>query len=162
MSEKVIICIDDSLGSKAMLADIGQRSWSRETEFTLLHVIPDLPVELKSLPATTLLTEIDSAQRKSSHHLLNNACNLLQEHLIDKHVVHKKILTGKPADCIVELACDINAQMLVLGSRLTDVSKPFAGTVAESVLRRSPCSVEIFRPKQQAKQKPGSGTRLPR
>jgi universal stress protein A len=54
---------------------------------------------------------------------------------------------GNPADEIVQLARDEEASLIVLGTHgRTGFSRLLMGSVAEVVVRRSPCPVLVYRP----------------
>lgn len=54
---------------------------------------------------------------------------------------------GDPREVIVEQAETWQADLIVLGSRgLSTIKRWILGSVAESVVRHAPCSVEIARP----------------
>jgi nucleotide-binding universal stress UspA family protein len=61
--------------------------------------------------------------------------------------VHARI--GKPADEILQLATEVGADTIVVGSRgRTGVERVVLGSVAERVVREARCPVEVARPKR--------------
>lgn len=66
------------------------------------------------------------------------------EHMITAHdvAVETVLETGDPATTIVEYAADIDADVVVLGTHgRSGVERRLIGSVAERVVRRSPCPV---------------------
>jgi nucleotide-binding universal stress UspA family protein len=68
-------------------------------------------------------------------------------HGISRVTGHVRI--GSPAPAIIDLASDISADLIVVGSaQRTGVSRLVFGSVAEKVARTAPCPVLIVRPKE--------------
>ena len=60
--------------------------------------------------------------------------------------VHARI--GKPAEEILELAHEVGADLIIVGSKgLTGVERLMLGSVSERVVREAHCTVEVARPK---------------
>ena len=60
--------------------------------------------------------------------------------------VHARI--GKPAHEILELARQVGADLIILGSKgLTGMERLVLGSVSETVVREAHCTVEVARPK---------------
>jgi len=60
--------------------------------------------------------------------------------------VHVRI--GKPADELLDLARDVGADLIIVGSKgLTGVERLMLGSVSEKVVREAGCTVEVARPK---------------
>lgn len=62
--------------------------------------------------------------------------------------IHHCVRVGRAADEIVELANDLEADLLVVGTHSrVGVKRFFIGSVAEAVVRHCPCPVLVVRPK---------------
>jgi nucleotide-binding universal stress UspA family protein len=60
--------------------------------------------------------------------------------------VHIRI--GKPAEELLDLARDVGADLIIVGSKgLTGVERLVLGSVSEKVVREAKCTVEVARPK---------------
>jgi nucleotide-binding universal stress UspA family protein len=58
------------------------------------------------------------------------------------------VMTGKPADAIIETAKDKSADLIIIGSHgRTGLEKLLMGSVAERVIVLSPCAVLIVKGK---------------
>jgi nucleotide-binding universal stress UspA family protein len=63
--------------------------------------------------------------------------------------VHAFVMTGRPADTIIETAKEKNADLIVVGSHgRTGLDKLLMGSVAERVIVLSPCAVLVVKGKQ--------------
>jgi nucleotide-binding universal stress UspA family protein len=61
--------------------------------------------------------------------------------------VHARI--GVPADEILELARDVGADLIIVGSKeLSGLDRILAGSISERIVRDAGCTVEVARPKQ--------------
>jgi nucleotide-binding universal stress UspA family protein len=66
--------------------------------------------------------------------------------IINRASVRVAVDVGKPAERIVTLAKEVNANLIVLGTHGKNaVERAVMGSVAESVLRDAPCSVLVVR-----------------
>ena len=65
----------------------------------------------------------------------------------DGHVeVEHRLLEGDPAEMILKLAEDVNADVIVMGTHgTTGLTRLLVGSVAESVMRKAPCPVLTVR-----------------
>jgi nucleotide-binding universal stress UspA family protein len=63
--------------------------------------------------------------------------------------VHARI--GKPADEILEVAREVGADLIIVGSHnLHGLERLIVGSVSEKIVRDAKCSVEVARPKEYA------------
>ena len=58
------------------------------------------------------------------------------------------VTTGKPGVAIAELASDVSADLVIIGSHRPGVEDYFLGSTASRVVRRAPCSVMVLRDSQ--------------
>jgi nucleotide-binding universal stress UspA family protein len=58
----------------------------------------------------------------------------------------RKLVTGSPAEAIVQVAADEGADLIVMGTHgRTGLRRLLMGSVAEAVIRTAPCPVLIYR-----------------
>jgi len=61
---------------------------------------------------------------------------------IEVHDVERRVVEGDPADAILDVAKDIAANVIVMGTRARSLlGRIFAGSVADKVVRRAKCPV---------------------
>lgn len=83
---------------------------------------------------------------------------LFPETAVVAHLVH-----GTPADCIVQLASDLLADLVVIGTHgRTGVSRMVVGSVAELVVRNCGCTVLVTRKKDHHSEIPRIAPPCPR
>jgi nucleotide-binding universal stress UspA family protein len=100
----------------------------------------------QSLNAALIVTNVVSADRQSSegvteygHARLEQAQAYLAERGLEAELVPA---SGEPANAIVELAKERNADLIVVGMRKKDFFERLVeGSVAQDVMRRATCDV---------------------
>lgn len=87
--------------------------------------------------------EIRTGQEQRAEGVLNTAEEIAAEH--DRELTTETIV-GKPATAIVDAAEEQDVDQIVIGSRgRSGVSRVLLGSVAETVVRRSPVPVTVVR-----------------
>lgn len=64
--------------------------------------------------------------------------------------VTKHVRLGQPADVVCELATELSADLVVIGSHGYGAVERLLGTTASKIVHRAPCSVLVIRPKAEA------------
>ena len=143
---KVLVAIDDSECSQAVIENITTQPWWGDTRFRICHVVV--------LPTASEFPEwgftVDEQWREElaveANTLLSSKAAYLKEKLGDKIEIECQVVQGPACQCIVQSAIDWDADLIVMGSHgRTGFKKFFMGSVAEGVLLRAPCSVEIVK-----------------
>jgi universal stress protein A len=104
--------------------------------YVILVTVIDIP-RIAGAEVSPLSTDMHE-KRISEYHK-----SLIQEYFsgMPNILVESKILYGDPANEICKLAEDINADMVVIGSRDSKIESMLLGSVSEKVLKRCKCSV---------------------
>lgn len=138
---KVLVAIDGSPKSNAIIKEITMRSWPTDTSMCVLYV-----TNPKS--ASSHFVDVESyveAENESAKALVRRATEQLRARGM---AATAAIVKGQPAKGIVAYARRWGADFIVLGSHS---SRPllhlFSRNTAKQVLRHAPCSVEIIRSK---------------
>jgi nucleotide-binding universal stress UspA family protein len=132
---KVLLAIDNSHGSQAVMTEALERIWPDETTFCVMNV-----VDLRHWNEMPQLVE-DS--RKAGEKLVKQASEKLKNAGLQ---VSTHLHMGLPDKAINKYAREWGADLIMIGSRgLNEVTRFLLGSVAQAVLRDAPCSVEIVR-----------------
>jgi nucleotide-binding universal stress UspA family protein len=144
---KVLAAIDDSQCSRAAIENIANQPWWGDTKFLILHVVViptanDFPQWGFSVDTQWREELAEEAQK-----LVQDQAAYLKERLGDKIEIACEVVQGPACQCIAQAAIDWDADLIVMGSHgRTGLDKLLMGSVAEGVLLRAPCSVEIVKP----------------
>ncbi len=129
MTRRLLVAVDGSEPSMAALEHA--LDVFPDAELTVVHAIDELEAHYGG----------ESADAEPD--FFGTVEEIAQEHGAD---VETRVLSGTPADAIVEFAEDEDVDGIVVGSEgRSGVSRMLLGSVAETVARRSPVPVTIVR-----------------
>lgn len=146
---RVLLAIDESDCSSAAIQAVVDRFPRGATEVLVLHVL-EWP---KSLPTSMEFAQGPSAadavlalhdqMRRRAQNLIDHAVRRLQA----AHTrARGEVRDGDPRDVILTCAEDWKPDVIVLGSHgRRGLERFLLGSVAEGVVRRAPCSVDVVR-----------------
>lgn len=138
MPRTVLVAIDGSPASEAAVEFVAEE-WP-STVVVLLHVVDPSRVGYRAV-ATTAETWYEQ-ERERAEELLDAA----KEPFPETTSVEQLVEVGRPAATIVEVANREGVDHVVLGSHGREgMSRVLLGSVAESVVRRSPAPVTVAR-----------------
>jgi nucleotide-binding universal stress UspA family protein len=138
MPRIVLVAVDGSPASEAAVEFVA-REWP-STTVVLLHVVDPSRVGYRAV-ATTAETWYQQ-ERDRAEQLLEEAEEPFPETTAVEHLVE----VGRPAATIVDVAQREGVDHVVLGSHgRAGMSRVLLGSVAESVVRRSPAPVTVAR-----------------
>lgn len=144
----VLIAVDDSACSSLAITHVLEQCWPKGTEFRVLSVVE--PVYLQYATEGGYLGPVIEAQQQ----FVEQTKSLVQAKLkelkqtLGQEYVQGHVVEGNAAECIMEMAKDWKADLIVLGSHgRRGLQRFFLGSVAEKVARYAPCSVEIVKAK---------------
>jgi nucleotide-binding universal stress UspA family protein len=144
---KVLIALDGSECSNAALRSVTERTWDKDTEFLLLSVVDSPYLDYGFYPPPDGL--LDSI-RQHLERLVSSNTAILQARFPNLRVMGS-VIDGNVKYAIAEKAEEWKADLIVMGSHgRRGLSKLMLGSIAESVLKIAPCSVEIVKEKQTA------------
>lgn len=140
---KTIVAIDGSECSKLALDAVNSRSWTPEDEFIVLTVAQPVPLEF-GLCASASDTEECEEQIYAEVAEVAAKGGLALKGKLPNNKIEAKVLTGKPAEQITDCAKSWEADLIVVGSHgRRGFQHLMLGSVAEEVLKKAPCSVQI-------------------
>lgn len=144
---KILVAIDGSDCSTKALDFIAKRPWKNEDEFLVLSVAEPIPAEvgLGYVPEPSLC--LDDQIFHDCAQLSGKGGAKLAEAL-PLNPVQARVESGPVADTIVKMADDWHADLIILGSHGRKGLKHFfLGSIAEQVLKKSHCSIEVVKSK---------------
>jgi universal stress protein A len=134
---------DHSLPSVLYAAEMAEKFGA---ELILLHVIQDLALVMPDAVMPTPIPAPDIQQLTESARTAIG--ELVTRHNLDRLKPRVEIRYGSPAAEIVEAAKSLNADLLCISTHGRGGLAHFLlGSVAEKVIRQSPCPVLTVRPK---------------
>jgi nucleotide-binding universal stress UspA family protein len=155
---KILVATDGSEASEAVLEVMQTRPWPQGSQVRVLVVSE--PVYPPPPPPAGMMfggtaPDVGTGIKDVNDRLLQEALRLAQRsaELIRPNVAEAEAvaLSGDPRDVIVDSASEWGADLIVLGSHgRTGLKRWVLGSVAESVVRHAPCSVEVAKRKQSA------------
>ncbi|MCL9813367.1 universal stress protein [Natranaeroarchaeum aerophilus] len=139
MASRVLVAVDGSEQSTAALEHAIVEH--PEADLIAIHVI-DILAGMYGEHYVDY-QEIRTGQEQRAEGVLNTAEEIAGEH--DRDLTTETIV-GKPATAIVDAAEEQDVDQIVIGSRgRSGVSRVLLGSVAETVVRRSPVPVTVVR-----------------
>lgn len=142
---KVVVAIDGTDCSNNAVEYLASRPWACDDEFLVVSVTEQVPVEVGFGHPPYGMKRFDKREFEDCQKLTKNACGRIKEALPD-NLVESSVLVGAIADQICQCARSWDADLIVVGTHgRKGLSRFFLGSVAEEVLRESPCSVEVIK-----------------
>ena len=142
MPDRVLVAMDGSAPSKQALEHA--LSEYPGASVTVLHVVNPMEAGYSADPMGGDVWEgwYENAVEISDD-LFAEATSIAEEHGVAIETVRE---TGRPAQVIVAYAADHDVDLVIVGSRgRSGVSRLLLGSVAETVVRRSPVPVTVVR-----------------
>lgn len=158
---RVVIAIDDSGCSRLAIDAVANRHWSPATQFRVIHVVEPIVLQYGQIAPQAVELMIEAEQKLKLHgqELIDTTTSKLQSLFGDKAVAGE-VLHGIVSDTIVEDAVEWQADLIVIGSHgRTGMDRMFLGSVAEKVVNRAPCSVDVVKLKTVVTEK-GAGAKI--
>lgn len=149
MATRILLAIDDSDHSRAASREIVERMRPDETTVHVLHVVEldrMLPPAFDFARGADYGGDIAAHVRQSrdaAAALVGSVAEQLQQ---ARFVTTTAVTEGDPRRTIVNYAAELGCDCIVMGSHgRRGVDRLFMGSVSESVVRNSHCSVYVVR-----------------
>jgi nucleotide-binding universal stress UspA family protein len=139
---RILLAVDESKSSQQAIEKIAQQFRCEKGEVRILHVLQ--PVSLSAPPqmAAGYAPELE-ALAKPAKDLLARAAKSLTDAGFKTETLLRE---GDIRETILDTAQEWKADLIVMGSHSHRGARRFLlGSVAESVVRHAPCSVEVVR-----------------
>ena len=143
---KILLPVDASPYSAEAVQTVSDRPWPAGTTVRVLSAVESVGAPAMGpvmFDAGGSLDQLQQQRTKEAKELTRNAAETIAASgLATETVVHD----GDPRSVIVDEAEDWKADLIVMGSHgYTGIKKWLLGSVAQSVVSRAPCSVEVVR-----------------
>ncbi len=159
---RTLVAIDGSECSMRALEYVAHRNWNVDDQFMVLNVVEPIPADFGIgivPPPTGNPGSIEDRLYAESAEISGKGGQKIQQAL-PQNCVEVRAASGLVAETICDSAASWNADLIVLGSHgRKGLSHFLLGSVAEEVLKRSPCSVEVI--KEKADETKGNGKNRP-
>ncbi|KAF3785509.1 Universal stress A-like protein [Nymphaea thermarum] len=151
--KKVLVAVDHSEGSFLALRWALDHLFADENQdfgsLILLHA--QLPFKHKAHPAGTAVDETQTvveSVRKDQEHIAGKLLERAASECNQKHVrAELRTAEGEPKEVICEVAEQLHADLVVVGSRgLGTIKRAFLGSVSDYVAHHAKCPVLIVKP----------------
>jgi nucleotide-binding universal stress UspA family protein len=139
---RILLAVDESKSSQQAIEKIAQQFRCEKGEVRILHVLQ--PVSLSAPPqmAAGYAPELE-VLAKPAKELLARAAKSLSDAGFKAETLLRE---GDVRETILDTAQEWKADLIVMGSHSHRGARRFLlGSVAESVVRHAPCSVEVVR-----------------
>ncbi|MEE3325774.1 MAG: universal stress protein [Myxococcota bacterium] len=135
---RILVPIDFSEYANAVVEWAAHLAEEHQSEIVLLHVY-HLPVEFRQVEGAYLPADFWTSMNEESKEQLARYGDRLRERGLDVKEVTRE---GYPATAIEEEISEVNADLVVIGSRgRTGLSHLLLGSIAERVVQKAPCPV---------------------
>jgi nucleotide-binding universal stress UspA family protein len=145
MLRRIVVGMDGSKDAKAALDFFLQMPVPPAAHFTVVAVIPPLPIETMPMQLTLaeFLEQLRVPLLKKAQAVAREAVERLERAGFSANPV---VVHGNPSHEIVKIAEGEHADLVVVGSRgLTGTSRFLMGSVSDGVIKYAPCAVLVFR-----------------
>ncbi|CAN5575470.1 universal stress protein [soil metagenome] len=144
---KVLIAIDDSECSRLAIDAVLKRHWPEGAVFRVVHVVESIVLQYGTIAPQALELMVDAEQRLKKHG--QEFVDVTREKLVSvfgAQSVSGCVLQGNVSSIIVDDAISWQADLIVIGSHgRVGAERMFLGSVAEKVVNRAPCSVDVVK-----------------
>ncbi|MDZ4832295.1 MAG: universal stress protein [Candidatus Melainabacteria bacterium] len=144
---KTLVAIDGSECSMRALDYVANRPWKNEDQFMVISVVEPIPADLGVGIVPPPAGSIEDKMYDECAEISGNGGRKLQEAL-PLNPILVSVEAGLVAETICDTAARWEADLIVLGSHgRKGIAHLLLGSVAEEVLKKSPCSVEVIKAK---------------
>ncbi|MDZ4837151.1 MAG: universal stress protein [Candidatus Melainabacteria bacterium] len=151
---KVLIAVDGSDCSNRAIESVAGRLWQEDDQFIVISVVEPIPADVGVGYFPVSSGGIFQQQYDDCANNCGTSGARLQT-LLPGNQVEVRVVSGMVAETICNFAESWEADLIILGSHgRKGISHFLLGSVAEEVLKKSPCSVEVVKVKQKLHTEP--------
>ena len=140
---RVLLAVDESPCSEEAVNEVGERAWTADTIFRVLHVVEKFVPPAQELwhDAGGDLERAKGEMAERSKEIVERTAAWLREQGLNAETAMRD---GDPRKVIVDEAKEWGADLIVVGSRgYAGIKRLLLGSVAQAVVDHAPCSVEV-------------------
>ncbi len=151
---KVLLAVDGSENSGMAVEEVATRPWREGTTVKILAIATSRYPEWFVDPALIVIAAHETEVREHHEQMSKLVVELKKKIENTEHgrelTIETQVIDGYPKEEIVDEARRWGADLIVMGSHGYGNFKRFLlGSVAQAVVAHAPCSVEIFRKKEE-------------
>lgn len=155
---KILLAIDSSADSKAVIKEAASRPWPSGTVFCVMAVVDMSSLEGMPVLIEDAKYEAETLVTSGAKALVTSKAGALSP---SGYEVFSEIQLGEPKTAVPDFAAKWEANLILIGARgLSSLTRFLLGSVAQAVLRTAPCSVEVVRQPPPPASHPGEGMRI--
>jgi len=149
---RVLIAVDGSKPCDELVKDLAARPWNGSDEFMVLHVVSTPDTNEWQDYGLSVWPELKQKMLAAANDLVESKLNYLRSQMSPTITITSKVAEGHVCDSIVQEAKDWHADLIVLAARgHSALERFFLGTVADGVLKKTSCSVEVFKTRRSSR-----------
>ncbi len=150
---KILVAVDGADCSARAVDFITERPWGKEDQFLIVSVVEPIPQEFGLGYVPPPSGALEQRYYDDCAKACGDAASIVKNAL-PENSVEVQVGAGFVAETLCRLADSWEADLVILGSHgRKGMSHFFLGSVAEEVLKKAPCSVEIIKLKNESKHK---------
>ena len=155
---KILLAIDSSADSKAVVKEAASRPWPSGAVFCVMTVVDMSSLEGMPVLIEDTKYEAEKLVTSTAETLVRSEAGALSR---SGYEVFSEVQQGVPEIAVPDFASHWQANLILIGARgLSSLTRFLLGSVAQQVLRKAPCSVEVVREPPFAASHPGEGMRI--
>lgn len=144
---KILVAVDGADCSMRAVEFISERPWNGDDQFLVVSVQEPIPQEFGIGYVPPPSGALEQSMYDDCAKASGDAAASIKKSL-PLNTVEVQVATGFVAETLSKLAASWEADLIILGSHgRKGISHLLLGSVAEAVLKNSPCSVEVIKPK---------------
>lgn len=144
---QILVAIDDSPCSAAVLEEVCNRPWPDDANFRVLTVVEPFHPENAGWHTSYVPIALEAQHERLNFakHLVEESAERLSQHYGKTHVSTEAV-EGYIKDTILQVASNWPADLIVMGTHgRKGLERFLLGSVSHSVSADAPCSVEIVK-----------------
>ena len=139
----ILVGVDESTYSKAVVEFVTKHSWPKETRFIVVSASPPVFMGPGEATAPTAIAQVIQAQESFHKDLADRAAEALRKAGLQAEA---RMVPADPRTALVEGARKEGAALIIVGSHgRSGLSKLFLGSVASHVVAHAHCNVLVVK-----------------